>query len=147
MTRSAMLFAVAAIALLIFALLSRYMAPAGFVTFTFHRESFAFSPDSVCVFMAAFLCVFAAIYSFWILPMNQKAATWHFWLTAGGILIFWIGFYSLAALATRGRLVEFRGAALATAVGLLTSSSMILIAQGIFLANLISGIAKLRHGS
>jgi len=80
LSRPAEFFAVAAIGLLGFALLSRFLIPSEVlgVSLGLPRTGYVFSVASVCVFMAAFLCVFAAIYSFWILPVNQKAGMWHF---------------------------------------------------------------------
>jgi hypothetical protein len=145
MTRSTVLFATAAICMLVFAFLSRWFGPAGFVDFHLHRRGYGFSPDSVCVFIAALLCAFAAIYSFYLLPMNQKAAMWHFWLTAIGILLFWMAFYSLAARVTGGYPLEKRGVTVAIVASWMSSFALVLIGQGIFVANLVSGIIKLRH--
>jgi len=143
LSRPAEFFVVAAIGLLVFALLSRFLVPSEVlgVSLGLHRMGYVFSLASVCVFMAAFLCVFAAIYSFWILPMNQKVAMWHFWLTAAGIAIFWFGLYLFFKYRPHG---ELHGRALAVTIGWLTSLPLLVVAQGIFLVNLISGLRRLR---
>ena len=144
LSRPAEFFAVAAIGLLVFALLSRFLVPSEVlgVSLGLRRTGYIFSVASVSVFMAAVLCVFAAIYSFWILPMNQRAAMWHFWLTASGIAIYWVGLYLFFKYRPHG---ELHGRALAATVGWLTAFPLLVIAQGIFLVNLISGLMNLRR--
>jgi len=142
-----MLFAVSTVVLLLFAFLSRLIGPSGvFVDFHFLRRGYGFSPDSVCVFMASFLCVFAAIYSVFVFPLNQKAALWHFWLTAIGILLFWVVFYSFSALPPGG-LRENSAPLWMIAIGGLTSLALVIVAQGVFVTNLVSGIVRLCHHS
>ena len=145
MSRSTMLLTIAAMGLLGFAFFCRYVGPSDFLIFSFRSQGYSFPPESVCVFMATFLCFFAAIYSFYLVPMNQTAALWHFWLTVGGICVFWIGFYWFKALVRGGHSPELQGANQAAAVVWVSSFVVISIAQGIFATNLISGIVRLRH--
>ena len=95
--------------------------------------------------MAAFFCTLAAVYSFWIIPLKQKAAAWHFWLTAAGIILFSSGFYALSTLIKGGGLKEESIATTVVAIGWLTSVALILVAQGIFVTNFVFGIMRLRH--
>jgi len=140
--RPAELFAIAAIGLLAASLVLHFLAPAGFLDIQFRHTAYAFSYASVFIFMAAFLCVCAAVYSFWIIPINQNAGIWHFWLTLAGIVFFWLSFYFL--FVRRQYSTELHGSALAIATGWLASFVLILVAQGIFLVNLLSAIARLR---
>ena len=138
MTRSAEMFAIAAVILLVAGLLGRFLALNQFVVI----QSYAFSVRSVCICMAAFLCVFAATYSFWILPLNQKAAMWHFWLTSAAIVLFWLGIYFV--LAGNRQPGDIHGGKAAMAIAWLTSFPLLLVAQGIFLVNVICGLMRLR---
>lgn len=144
MARSTALFAIGAICLLLSAFIARRFGPALAAFHVAHR-GYGFPPSSVFVFMAALLCGFAAVYSLYLLPMNQKAAVWHFWLTAGGILLFWVGFYSFSALVARGGSWQAGRAVVAIGASWVCSFALIVVAQGIFVANVIAAIMKLRH--
>ena len=142
MSRPTELFAIAAIVLLALGLLSKFLLPPQALGLTLiPRMGYIFPVGSVFVFLAALLCVAAAVYAFWLVPMNQKAALWHFWLTAAGIVLFWSGFFLFLKYHPSG---DLHGGALAVAIGWLASFPLILIAQGIFLVNLISGLMKVR---
>lgn len=146
MNRPTILFAGASICLLILAFVTdRIGAEAGSLVFNFRNKGYGFSPASIFVFMAALSCMFAAVYSFWIVPMNQKAATWHFWLTAIGFSLFWIFYYTFSAIA-KGDAARRSGPIVAAmAITGLASFLLIMVAQGVFVTNLISGIAQLRQ--
>jgi hypothetical protein len=86
--RPTTLFAIAAICLLVFAFASRWIDPGRSLVFNFRGKGYVFSVSSICIFMAALLSIFAAVYAFWIVPMKQNAGSWHFWLTTAGNLSF-----------------------------------------------------------
>lgn len=148
MNRPTILFAGASICLLILAFATdRIGSEAGYLVFNFRSKGYGFSPASIFVFMAALSCVFAAVYSFWVVPMSQKAGTWHFWLTAIGFFLFWIFYYTFSVIA-KDDTARRRGPVVAAmAITGLTSFLLVMVAQGVFVTNLISGIARLRqHG-
>ena len=147
MTRAAELFAAAAIVLLTFSLLSRFVSPGTLVSLRLLGSVFAFPPGSVCLVMAALLCLFAAFYSFWIFRMNQTAAMWHFWLTVTGITLFWILFY----VSSHSRAQEVAGgvppsrSTMAIFLGAFGSIAVAMVAQAIFIVNFAASMIASRR--
>jgi len=134
MSRPAELFAVGAIMLLAAGLISRLaQSPTQFsITIPARGNAYGFSIEAVCLFLAALFAVFAALYSFWLIPMNHVAALWHFWLSAGGAFLFWVGFFAFARTVESGHSMAARGLA-AYLFGLV----LLLAGQGVFVANLL----------
>jgi hypothetical protein len=121
------------------------MEPARSLVLNFRGKGYGFSAASIYIFMAALLSLFAAVYAFWIVPLKQNVGSWHFWLTTVGLCLFWASYYSFSSVASNVRLKESTGMITAVALGWLTSVIVVTIAQGIFIANLISAILRLRH--
>jgi heme/copper-type cytochrome/quinol oxidase subunit 1 len=138
-------FAATAALLVFFAFVSKSWAP--LLDVQIRDTYYVFSSRHVFLAMSVLLALFAAIY--YVLPVNPRAAGAHFWLTTAGILLFWVGYHSYAALfmPLAGSL-DFRSMDFAAAEGwtrwIYVSIAVMLIAQGVFLVNLISGIVKLR---
>jgi hypothetical protein len=147
MTRPAELFSIAAIALLALSLLSRFLAPGMAISVPLRGTAFLLPPGSVCLVMVAVLCFFAAAYSMWFFRFSQKAALWHFWVTATGIVLFWVLFYLSAYLLRQGVPSELTLSRLATATlfGAFVSIAVTGLAQVIFVVNLVSGVTKFRR--
>jgi hypothetical protein len=95
--------------------------------------------------MATFLCFFSVIYSLWPLPMNVKAAFWHYWCTVIAIAAFWACFYFFALHVPRDSNVTLPQTT--TLFGQFVSMIIILLAQAIFVVSLILAAAQLRHSS
>jgi hypothetical protein len=75
----------------------------------------------------------ATIYSLWMLPTNQKAEMWHFWLTAAAIGAFWASFSRMIAAGT-----PHASATNALVIwGQLAAVAVFLIAQLVFVANVV----------
>jgi len=87
--------------------------------------------------IAALLCLVAVIYSVWVFPLNQKAASWHFWVTTLAIAVFWLSFYSFARVVTDPSVssANLSGLRLVIAVCWILSIPIALIAQAIFVVN------------
>lgn len=135
-------FAATAALLVFFAFVSKSWAP--LLDVQIRDTYYVISSGHVFLAMSVLLALFAAIY--YVLPVNPRAAGAHFWLTTAGILLFCVGCYSYAALfmPLAGSL-DFRSMHFAAAEGwIYVSIAVMLIAQGVFLVNLISGIVKLR---
>jgi hypothetical protein len=142
-TRPSELFAASAALLLVFSFLQRLSASLAGVSIHLHKVVYVFSPGTLCIVMASFLCFFAAVYSIWPLLINAKAATWHYWTTAAGIAIFWVCFYLFAVYFSPGS----RPSTFVTSVLLAQAVSVIfvLLAQMIFVVNLSLVIVRLIH--
>jgi hypothetical protein len=137
------LFAVSAALLLVFSFLSRLFASQASVSIHLHKVAYAFSPSTLYIVMASFLCFFAAVYSIWPLSMNVKAATWHYWTTVAGIAVFWGCFYLFVVYFSPGS----RPSTLLTAVLLAQAGAvtLVLLAQMIFVVNLTVAVIRLRQ--
>lgn len=94
MGRSSELFAIAALMLLAFSFVSRFISTPGLgISIAWRGTGYMLPPSSISIGLATLLCFFGTIYSFWMLPFNRTATLLHFGLTAIGILVFWIAFY------------------------------------------------------
>ena len=140
MSRPAELFAVGAILLLAAGLISRLAhAPnQGFVTVHARGSAYGFSIETVRLFMAAFFAVFAAIYSFWVIPMSQTAAASHFWLTAAGTVLFWTFFLAFSRAGGSGEAVVAKGVTTAYLLGWV----LLLAGQVMFVTNLVATLLR-----
>jgi hypothetical protein len=92
---------------------------------------------TACVLVGSFLCIFAAAYSLWMVPLNRSAGVWHFWLTITAIATYWAGIFLLFVKREDLPHGDFHGASLALAIGWLGSLPLLVVAQGIFFFNLI----------
>lgn len=133
MKRPAEFFSVLAIAILVLGQVLRFIAPNFYVAMQWHGRGYAFPPFAASVVITTFLCFVASIYSLWMLPMNQKAEMWHFWLTAAAIGVFWASFSGILAAGA-----SHASATAALVIwGQLAAVAVFLIAQLIFVANLV----------
>src|SRR5215467_4695757 len=125
------LYVIAALILLVFALVARFITPSGIgVSITWRGTGYALPPSFICIALATLLCFFASIYSLWMLPFNRTATWWHFSLTAIGIGVFWLAFYQVP---------NSRTAVWAVFVAV----AAILLTQVIFVWNLVQAIFKM----
>ncbi len=146
MNRPSELFALSAIASLIWALLARRIAPNTLMSARLAGVGYGYHPGSLSMVIAALLCLVAAIYSVWVFPLNQKAALWHFWVTTLALATFWMSFYSFARAVTSPSVstANLSGLRLVIAVCWILSIPIALIAQVIFVVNFVLSISKLR---
>jgi hypothetical protein len=140
-TRPSELFAVSAAVLLMLSFLSRFPAKQALFSVTVRNTGYGFPPSAVFLVMASVLCFAAAVYAIWPLQMNMKAGIWHYWVTVVGIATFWMCFYSFP-LNESGSNTSYR---LAMLLGQLMSLGVILLAQAIFVANLLFAVVRLRN--
>ena len=135
MDRPSELFVISAIILLGFALVARFINPSGLGIFiTWRSTAYILPPSSISIAMATALCLFAAIYSLWMLPFNRTGILWHFWPTAIGIGVFWLSFYRAGSTLPHSR----------TAVwAVFMSPAVVLLTQVVFVWNLIQAIFKM----
>lgn len=140
MTRPAELFAIAATAVLLLRWTGRlFPSPASLAVYSVGATGYAFPLETVSLWMAAMLCMFAAVHSLWMLPLNHRASLWHFWLSAISIAVFWICSY----LQPPPRALSRLGTAFVT--GWFLSILVLALAQIIFVGNLLVALAKLRR--
>ena len=90
MPRLPMLFATAAVtALLLGMLTSRFDLSTG-MTIAMHKTGY-FVPNAIlCYGVALFFCLFAFLYSVWIVPWSTQAGVWHFSLSVLSVGLFLI---------------------------------------------------------
>jgi hypothetical protein len=88
MPRLPMLFATTAITALILGLLtSRFDLSTG-ATLILPRASYLIPNRMLCYGVALFFCLFAFLYSIWMVPWNARAAMWHFALSGLSVGVF-----------------------------------------------------------
>jgi hypothetical protein len=88
MPRLPMLFATTAITALILGLLtSRFDLSTG-MTLMLPRASYLIPDRMLCYGVALFFCLFAFLYSIWIVPWSAQAAMWHFALSLLSVGVF-----------------------------------------------------------
>ena len=144
MPRASELFAWCAIAVLLCGFGFRFVLPPNLgMTIHIRDSAYMFPPTSVCVWIAALLCVVASIYSLYMLPLNRTAALWHFWLTSVGVGLFWLSFYRLALMFSHSEgNPQLRGLNAAAAWSQLASAALFVVGQLVFLGNLVRAVAK-----
>ena len=125
------LFAMGALILLVFALVTRFISSSGLgIGIPFRGTGYILPPSTIGIGLATALCFVATIYSLWMLPFNRAASLFHFWLTAFGIGVFWLAFYR----APNSRTAMWAVFAAPTAV---------LLTQVIFVWNLTQAILRM----
>jgi hypothetical protein len=127
------LFALSAIASLVLALLGKLIAPDALISVHWRGTGYVYPAGWLSLAIAAVLCFFAAIYSLRLLPLQQKVGMWHFWLTILAIAAFWPSFYYLTRhLTSLGvSAAPLSGLPLVAALGLIFSTSTVIIAQSL----------------
>jgi hypothetical protein len=142
-TRPSELFAISAAVLLGLSFLSRLSPGQAGISIAVRNVGYVFPPSTVFLAMASFLCFFAAISSRWPLSLNNRAAVWHYWITAAAIAAFWFCFYFFAFHATRESDLTVRQTA--ALLGQFISMMVILLAQTIFVANLAFAVVRFQN--
>lgn len=131
MGRSSELFVIAALVLLAFSLLSRFIGTSSLgISVTWRGAGYVLPPSFISIGLATFLCFFGTIYSLWMLPFNRTATLLHFGLTAIGILVFWIAFY----LSPNSRTAVWT---------VFAAPAAVLLAQSIFVWNLVQAVFRM----
>jgi hypothetical protein len=141
MSRPSEICAISAAVLLILSFVSRLSARPTLFSIVVRQTSYGFAPNTIFLAMAAVLAVSAAMYAFWPLQMNVKAGAWHSWVTVGGIAVFWICFYLFPVDRS---LPEANSYMLVLLLGQLTSLGAVLLAQIVFVGNLVVAVVQLR---
>ena len=149
MTHPARWFAIAAVVLFMATpVISRAMVSAGGVDLLLHDAYYVLPPSLVCLMMAALLALFAGAYSF--LPFSSHAAAWHFWLTGGGVAVYWLSFYLWGAsggerLGTQALTSASRPLETAIAATFVLATLAVLFSPAIFVVNLVFEWARSRR--
>lgn len=145
MSRPQYLFATGAVALLVFGILSRFFMENLSFALQWRGNGYLFPVLSPCTAMAVLFCMFSAAYSLWMLPINEKAGMWHFWLTSAGVMVYWFSFLGLAEVAqSGGRAAPHLHSVVAW--GQIASIPVLLVAQTIFVVNLTAAVSKFHMG-
>jgi hypothetical protein len=94
MPRIPMLFATAAVMALILGLLTSRFDVSTSMSLALPRAHYAIPNRMLCYGVALFFCLFAFLYSIWMVQWSAQAAMWHFalsLLSVGGFLVALIG--------------------------------------------------------
>lgn len=146
MSLASKLFAVYGFGLLVLAFSCPYILPGVEVSIPIGNKGYGFPLASVCIGLAALYCVFAAVYSLYMLPFSKTGELWHFVITALGTSLALASFYRFALeapiLGQRG--TDLSGLDLVVAWVVIASPILVLLAQSIFVFNLIYAAAKKR---
>ena len=145
MFRPQELFAIGATILLVFGLVAPFFLPNLNVAVQWQGTGYLFPLRSACVVIAMFFFMFSAAYSVWVLPINERAAIWHFWLTSAGVLVFSTSFWYLAHIVhASGLRASHLNAAAAWAQ--ITSIPVVVVAQALFVVNFVAAFARFHGG-
>ena len=129
MTRPPMLFAAAAVtALLLGMLTSRFDLSTG-MTIVLHKTGYFVRNRILCYGVALFFCLFAFLYSVWIVPWSAQAAAWHFSLS-----VLFVGVFCASSFAAdRFKMLEGSSSlAMTVLVAFSFSPVLFLLIQGAF---------------
>jgi hypothetical protein len=88
MPRLPMLFATAAIVALVLGSLTSRLDLSTGMTITLPKASYFVPNRTLCYGIALFFCLFAFLYSVWILPWSTQAGLWHFSLSVLSVGLF-----------------------------------------------------------
>jgi hypothetical protein len=144
MQRPALWFSITGVVLALLALPARILSPGSGLDLGMGSISFVLAPDKVFLVMAAFSGLFAAAYA--AFPMNRRAASWHYWVTVGGIVGFWISFVAwgyLFAEQSAGQSAAPQSR-LAAMLALNLSFLVMLFSPAIFAVNFTFAMGKMR---
>jgi len=130
------MFAIGSAAILLAGLLFPFRSG---VIVHFGSIGYTMSGRATCFIIAAVFCLFAAVYSLWMLLMNAAAAEWHFWLTSASIAAFAMFFLLLGNPESDPHAPSW-----AVTVGVFSATAFI-SAQCIFAVNLTQAVNKLAH--
>ena len=94
MTRLSTLFAIAAMAVLLLGVLTSHLDLQSGLAVSLPTGSYYISYNVLCFGAALFFCLFAFVYSIWMVPWSAQAAMWHF-----GLSIFCVAAFLAASIA------------------------------------------------
>jgi hypothetical protein len=102
MPRIQTLFATAAVGVLLLGLLTSRLKLGSELVVTLRQTGYGLPYSMLCYGIALFFCLFAVLYSIWIVPWSVRAANWHF-----GLSVLLVGVFCAASFAAdRFRLLE-----------------------------------------
>jgi uncharacterized membrane protein len=130
MLRIQTLFAIGAVGLLLLGLLASRLGSGPHLTVTFGQTTYAWPNSFLCYVVAFFFCLFAVLYSVWMVNWNVQAANWHF-----GLSVFLVGVFCAASFAAdRFKVPEGSSTVAMTVLIALTFSPILfLLIQGVFI--------------
>jgi hypothetical protein len=94
MPRIQTLFVSAAIGVLLLGLLISRIRLGPDLVITVHHIGYGVPNSTLCYGVALFFCLFALVYSLWVVPWSAQAARWHF-----GLSILLVGVFCAASFA------------------------------------------------
>jgi hypothetical protein len=130
MPRIQTLFATAAVGLLLLGLLSSRLKPGPEMVVTLRQTGYVVPNSILCYGVALFFCLFAVLYSVWMVNWSVQAANWHF-----GLSVFLVGLFCAASFAG-DRFKALEGSptvAMTVLVAFTFSPILFLLIQGVFI--------------
>jgi len=130
-TRIPTLFAVAGVVVLVVGLLSSRMGLRSGMSLTWHGTGYLLGNSLLCFGAGVFFCLFAFLYSLWMVPWSAQAGWWHF-----GLSLLCIGMFCIGLLVPE-RSVPGDGPALTLPllIAFTASAPLFLAVQGLFLVD------------
>jgi hypothetical protein len=130
MPRIQTLFASAAVGVLLFGLLISRLKLGPGITFVLRRTGYGLPYSLLCYGVALSFCLFAVLYSVWMVPWSVQAANWHF-----GLSVLLAGLFCAASFAAdRFKLPEGSSSlAMPVLAAFSFSPVLFLLVQGAFL--------------
>jgi hypothetical protein len=130
MPRIQTLFASAAVGVLLLGLLTSRLKLGSELVVTFRQTGYGLPYSMLCYVVALFFCLFAVLYSVWMVPWSVRAANWHF-----GLSVLLVGVFCAASFAAdRFKLLEGSSSlAMTVLVAFSFSPVLFLLIQGAFI--------------
>lgn len=128
MPRIPILFAATALFLLFVGLIgSRFGFPAG-MTLTLPKNTYLIPYQLLCFGAASCFCIFAFLYSMWMIPWNARVALWHLGLSVAFLALF----FGAAVAVQRSKLTDVSPFAVTVLLAFIVSPLLFLLTQGFF---------------
>jgi hypothetical protein len=129
MPRIQTLFASAAVGVLLLGLLTSRLKLGSELGVTLRQTVYGLPYSMLCYGVAFFFCLFAVLYSVWIVPWSVRAASWHF-----GLSVLFVGVFCAASFAAdRFKMLEGSSSLAMTVLAAFSFSPVLfLLIQGAF---------------
>lgn len=99
------------------------------MTLTLLRNTYLVPFYLLCFGAASCLCIFAFLYSMWMVPWNARMALWHLGLSVASLALFFVA----AVITQRSRLTDVSTPlAVTVLLALIVSPLLFLLTQGLF---------------
>ena len=145
MYRATSLYAIFGITMLALGLVATRLVGMQGVSITWRNTGHVFPYQVFCYGLGAFFCVYAFLTSIWAIPFGALLARWHFWLSAGSVVLLVGGFASIVAYMAQHPTETRVGPAMLVAIGsVLTGLLVFAMAQVWFAVGFVRALWRMR---